>query len=93
MKQNLAPIAAAAFALATCYPLAAMASHWVGDHNPAPLAHITKSAAKNRIVNDNYTNITDLTRVPKGWTAQAEEQGKPVKLMVNNLGIVDIQQS
>ncbi len=89
MKLNLTPIAAAAtLALAATYPLAASAGQWVGDHDTAKLPHISQAAAKSRITNDNYTNITNMQRTPNGWTANADQQGQPVKLSVSNLGVV-----
>ncbi len=49
---------------------------------------ITQSYAKAQITGDGYTNVSDLQQKNGGWSAQAEQQGKPVSLWVNKMGDV-----
>ncbi len=49
---------------------------------------ITEAFAKTQIIDDDYTNVTNLKRTSAGWTANADESGKPVSLLVTNMGDV-----
>jgi hypothetical protein len=64
-----------------------VASHHAAWADPAP-AHITEAYAKSQIIGDNYTNVSDLRQTKDGWTAKADESGKPVSLLVDNMGDV-----
>jgi hypothetical protein len=48
---------------------------------------LSEAQARNDIQFDGYTNVTDLHQAKNGWTASAQEDGKPVKLMVNDMGV------
>jgi hypothetical protein len=48
---------------------------------------LTEAQARNDIQLDGYTNVTDLHQGKSGWTANAQEDGKPVKLVVNDMGV------
>ncbi len=54
----------------------------------ASTAGITEAYAKTQITDDDYTNVTNLKQVAAGWTATADESGKPVSLLVTNMGDV-----
>jgi hypothetical protein len=49
---------------------------------------ITEAYAKAQIIGDNYTNVSDVRQTKDGWTAKADESGKPVLLLVDNMGDV-----
>ena len=61
-----------------------------GYATPAP-SRMTEAAVKKHILDENYTNVTDLQKVKNGWTANAKTLGAPVSLLVTNMGDIDQQ--
>ena len=83
MIKSLNLACAAMIALA---PAVAMAATPKSTATPKSKA-LTETQARNDIQLDGYTNVTDLHQGKSGWTANAQEDGKPVKLVVNDMGV------
>jgi hypothetical protein len=48
---------------------------------------LTEAQAKTDIELDGYAKIENLHQANNGWMANATEDGKPVTLIVNDLGV------
>ncbi len=47
-------------------------------------APMTESSVKNEIELDGYTKVENVRHEASGWTADAMESGKAVKLLINS---------
>jgi hypothetical protein len=89
MTRTLAFPLALLLAGACCAAPAAWAADEMASSTAKP--QISQAAAKADITNDNYTDVTNLQRTAKGWTAKAKDMGSPVSLLVTNSGDVEQQ--
>jgi hypothetical protein len=48
---------------------------------------LTEAQAKTDIELDGYTKVGNLHQDKNGWTASAQEDGKPVTLTVDDIGV------
>jgi hypothetical protein len=86
MMKSVTLACAATIALAPAVAMAATTNTAGTSKHKA----LTEAQARNDIQLDGYTNITDLHQGKTGWMANAQEDGKPVKLMVNDMGVKKI---
>jgi len=80
--------AAAAFVVAASSLAFAATNHAGTARSGSSTAGINKTQAMNEIQTDGYTNVQDLRKNKGGWTATAQEGGKPVSLHIDSLGNV-----
>jgi hypothetical protein len=79
---------AAAMLISCCGATAAMAADAAADAQSGAAPAISQNTARAMIVDDNYTNVTNMHKVGNGWAAQAKDLGAPVSLIVTNSGEV-----
>jgi hypothetical protein len=82
-------ISATVVSLVCAAPLAALAvsNDLHAAKSGSSTAAISKAEAVSEIHTDGYMQVKDLHQTKKGWTAKAEESGKPVSLLVNSGGV------
>jgi hypothetical protein len=82
-------ISATVLSLVCAAPLAALAAsnNLQAAKSGSSTAPISKAEALSEIRTDGYMQVKDLHQIKNGWTAKAEESGKPVSLLVNSGGV------
>ena len=73
MTRMMIPALAAAMLLAPGLALAAQSGHGISE-----------AQARKDITLDGYTNVQNLHKTAQGWTASAQESGKPVTVLDNH---------
>jgi hypothetical protein len=86
---KMVAISATVLSLACAAPLAALAASndLPAAKSGSSTAPISKAEALSEIRTDGYMQVKDLHQTKTGWTAKAEESGKPVSLLVNSGGV------
>jgi hypothetical protein len=89
MTMKMLAISATVLSLVCAAPLAALAaSHDLhAAKSGSSTAPISKAEALSEIRTDGYMQVKDLHQTKNGWTAKAQESGKPVSLQVNSGGV------